>query len=53
MEKVKRRARELVELPLEHHEALARINARPIKGVLFTGFGDRKNDAGADHSLGG
>ena len=38
LEKVKRRARELVELPLEHHEALAKINARPIKGVLFTGL---------------
>jgi transitional endoplasmic reticulum ATPase len=38
LEKVKRRARELVELPLEHHDALARIKARPIKGVLFTGL---------------
>lgn len=31
------RARELIETPLEHHEKLARIGARPIKGVLFTG----------------
>lgn|GEM_PF-283349 len=31
------RARELIELPLEHHEALSQIGARPIKGVLFTG----------------
>lgn len=31
------RARELIEVPLEHHERLARIKARPIKGVLFTG----------------
>ncbi len=31
------RARELIELPLERHEALAEIGVRPIKGVLFTG----------------
>jgi transitional endoplasmic reticulum ATPase len=31
------RARELVEVPLERHEALKAIGARPIKGVLFTG----------------
>jgi transitional endoplasmic reticulum ATPase len=31
------RARELVEVPLERHEALKVIGARPIKGVLFTG----------------
>lgn len=31
------RARELVEVPLRHHEALSKIGARPIKGVLFTG----------------
>lgn len=31
------RARELVEVPLENHERLAEIGARPIKGVLFTG----------------
>lgn len=31
------RARELIETPLEHHEQLKRIGARPIKGVLFTG----------------
>lgn len=34
---VVRRARELIEAPLTHHEALAEINARPVKGVLFTG----------------
>lgn len=32
------RAHELVELPLSRHEALSRIGARPIKGVLFTGL---------------
>lgn len=31
------RAKELVELPLEHHDKLELIGARPIKGVLFTG----------------
>jgi transitional endoplasmic reticulum ATPase len=31
------RARDLVEVPLQEHERLARIGARPIKGVLFTG----------------
>ncbi|MET8728721.1 ATP-binding protein [Streptomyces parvus] len=31
------RAKELIETPLEHHEKLKRIGARPIKGVLFTG----------------
>lgn len=31
------RARELIETPLEHHERLSAINARPVKGVLFTG----------------
>ncbi|GAA0290669.1 ATP-binding protein [Streptomyces turgidiscabies] len=31
------RAKELIEIPLERHEALAKIGARPIKGVLFTG----------------
>lgn len=35
---VKARARELIETPLEHHEQLAKIGARPIKGVLFTGL---------------
>jgi transitional endoplasmic reticulum ATPase len=34
---VKRRAKELIETPLAHHELLTRIGARPIKGVLFTG----------------
>lgn len=37
LEAVAQRARELIEVPLKHHEALARIGARPIKGVLFTG----------------
>lgn len=31
------RARELITLPLVHHDKLVRIGARPIKGVLFTG----------------
>lgn len=31
------RARELIELPLKHRDALAKIRARPIKGVLFAG----------------
>ena len=31
------RARELIELPLDRHEELAKIGARAIKGVLFTG----------------
>ena len=31
------RARELIEVPLQNHEALSEIGARPIKGVLFTG----------------
>lgn len=35
--KVVSRARELIEVPLEEHDRLTRINARPIKGVLFTG----------------
>lgn len=30
-------ARELIEVPLKHKEALSKIGARPIKGVLFTG----------------
>ncbi|MCZ2814924.1 ATP-binding protein [Modestobacter sp. VKM Ac-2984] len=34
---VVRRARQLVEFPLLHREALATIGARPIKGVLFVG----------------
>ena len=34
---VVKRARELIELPLERHEELATIGARAIKGVLFTG----------------
>ncbi|GAB2670776.1 AAA family ATPase [Kribbella swartbergensis] len=31
------RAAELIEVPLKYHEALIKINARPVKGVLFTG----------------
>ena len=31
------RARELIEVPLQHRDALSEIGARPIKGVLFTG----------------
>jgi len=34
---VVKRARELIELPLERHEELTKIGARAIKGVLFTG----------------
>ncbi len=34
---VVKRARELIELPLERHGELATIGARAIKGVLFTG----------------
>lgn len=37
LEAVVARARELIEAPLKHKEALNRIGARPIKGVLFTG----------------
>lgn len=32
-----KRARELIELPLEHHDQLKKIGTLPIKGVLFTG----------------
>ncbi|MZF85276.1 ATP-binding protein [Streptomyces sp. SID5643] len=31
------RAKELIETPLECHDSLAKIGARPIKGVLLTG----------------
>ena len=31
------RARELIEVPLQHGETLRSIGARPVKGVLFTG----------------
>ncbi|MCI4084351.1 ATP-binding protein [Streptomyces sp. MMS21 TC-5] len=31
------RARELIELPLRHHDALRAIGTRPIKGILFSG----------------
>ena len=31
------RARELIEVPLEHGDGLRKIGARPVKGVLFTG----------------
>lgn len=37
LDDVKARARELIETPILHHEDLAAIGARPIKGVLFTG----------------
>jgi transitional endoplasmic reticulum ATPase len=37
LDQVKKRARELIEVPLEYHDALQEIGARPIKGVLFTG----------------
>lgn len=32
------RARELIELPLAHHQQLKTIGAKPIKGILFTGL---------------
>ncbi|MFE2865498.1 ATP-binding protein [Embleya sp. NPDC059259] len=35
--KIVDRALELVRLPLEKHDKLVKIGARPIKGVLFTG----------------
>lgn len=34
---IKARARELVEIPLVHRDALAAIGARAVRGVLFTG----------------
>ncbi len=37
MKEVVKRARELIELPLEKRADLSAIRARPIKGVLFTG----------------
>ena len=37
LDEVKKRARELIKVPLEHHDALQEIGARPIKGVLLTG----------------
>jgi transitional endoplasmic reticulum ATPase len=37
LDTVKRRVRELIETPLERHELLNQIGAKPIKGVLFTG----------------
>jgi transitional endoplasmic reticulum ATPase len=37
LDTVKERARELIEIPLQHADRLAAIGARPIKGVLFTG----------------
>lgn len=37
MEEVVERAKDLIEVPLKYRDALTEINARPIKGVLFTG----------------
>jgi transitional endoplasmic reticulum ATPase len=37
LHRVVERAKELIELPLRYNDALAKIGARPIKGVLFTG----------------
>lgn len=37
MQAVVERARDLIEVPLRHKDALSEIGARPIKGVLFTG----------------
>ncbi len=36
-DEIKARTKELIELPLQQREALLKIRARPIKGVLFTG----------------
>lgn len=35
--KIKARTKELIELPLQKHDALLKIGAKSIKGVLFTG----------------
>ena len=37
MDAIKRRARELVELPLTKADKLERIGGKPVKGILFTG----------------
>ena len=37
MKGIVQRARELIEVPLQHQDALLHIGAPPIKGVLFTG----------------
>lgn len=37
LQEVVDRAKELIEVPLKHKDALSNIGARPIKGVLFTG----------------
>jgi transitional endoplasmic reticulum ATPase len=37
MDDVVDRARELIEVSLEHHDDLVALGSRPIKGVLFTG----------------
>jgi transitional endoplasmic reticulum ATPase len=37
LHEVIRRAQDLIEVPLKQRERLAKIGARPIKGVLFTG----------------
>lgn len=36
-EAIKEKTKELIEFPLRYHDQLARIGARRIKGVLFTG----------------
>ncbi|MFG1666277.1 ATP-binding protein [Streptomyces sp. Y7] len=36
-EEIVERARELIELPLKHHDALNEIGAKPVKGILFSG----------------
>jgi transitional endoplasmic reticulum ATPase len=38
LDSIKARARELIETPLRYPDALKTINARPVKGVLFTGL---------------
>lgn len=37
LKEVVARTRELIETPLKQHQEMARMGARPIKGVLFTG----------------
>ena len=37
MDAIKRRARELVELPLTKADKLKKIGGKPVKGILFTG----------------
>ena len=50
LEKVVERARELIEIPLEHHDQLTAIGARPVQGsAVHRPARDGKNNAGADN----